>query len=180
MSGAPARLAAVGLRVDAESLSAPPSCWQLNTFSLLSGGSGRSCFSPLIPLKWTVVVPSGKYSTVILYGYRDEVARGYRVRVDDKPWTGGTLSGAADPSAVFYTSPVLNPGSHTFELESVASAGGFTFDFYTTDMVQGGTTTPTTIARLPVVVSHAAGAPICASAWDAAAAYCGSLGVRAG
>jgi hypothetical protein len=129
ISSAPPSSAATS-RIEAESLAAPGACWSTLAWSPLSGGSSRTCFAPLVPLTWKVSVASGETAKVHLYGYRDAVARAWRVRIDSKSWVNGTLTGASAPSALFYTTPELGSGTHTIELESVVSAGGFTFDYF--------------------------------------------------
>lgn len=131
-------------RVEAESLRTPASCWSTLTWAALSGGGGRSCFSPSAPLTWTVTVPSGQKATVSLFGYRDAVARGYRVRVDNGGWSQGSLSGPDAPSALFFTTAPLSGGSHTVDLESVGGAGGFTLDYYQLDTSSAAPASTTT------------------------------------
>ncbi len=152
-STAPASGAAA-TRVEAESLAAPASCWSPTAYAPLSGGSGRTCFSPSVPLTWTVVVPSGQKATLALYGYRDSVQRGYRVRVDNNAWATGTLTGPDAPSALFHTTPQLDPGSHTIELETVASAGAFTFDYY--ELSTSTASAPTTTTTAPSTLTTTA------------------------
>jgi len=120
-------------RVEAESIAQPTSCWSLMSWSSLSGGRGRTCSAAAKPLAWTVKAPTGTSTVVRLYGYRDSGSRGFRVRIDGGLWTTGLLTGASSPSALFYSSPVLAPGTHRFELEWVSSRGGMTFDFYELD-----------------------------------------------
>jgi hypothetical protein len=134
---------ATNTRVEAESLSAPLSCWATLAWSPLSGGSARTCFVDLVPLSWTVNVPSGQTAKVHLYGYRDGVSRGYRVRVDQQAWVSGDLSGLAAPSALFYSTPDLAAGSHTIALEAVIIGGAFTFDYYELETTAAATTTTT-------------------------------------
>ena len=129
-------------RVEAESLSSPQSCWSTLAWSALSGGSSRMCFGDAVPLSWTVNVPSGQTGKVHMYGYRDNVSRGFRVRVDQKSWISGTLTGAVAPSALFYSTADLPAGSHTIELEAVVTSGGFTFDYY--ELETAGTQAPAT------------------------------------
>lgn len=117
-------------RVEAESLPAPTSCWTVLSWSALSGGQARACAGPGASQRWTVAVPAGSEGIVRLFGYRDEVPRGYRVSIDGGEWNLGTLTGAFAPSTLFYTSPALGAGTHTIDLEMVATGGAFTFDYY--------------------------------------------------
>ena len=127
----PAVASAATVKTEAESIPAPAACWATTTWTALSGGAGRYCgYSANAQLRWSV--SSNGTAVVRLYGYRDSMARGYRVRVDGGPWTTGTLSGASAPAALFYTSPALASGSHTFELEWT-SGGAFTLDYYTVE-----------------------------------------------
>ena len=128
------------------------------SFAPLSGGAGRSCSATNAPLVWTV--RAGEGDVVRLYGYRDTVARGFIVRVDGVA-TSGTLSGTYSPSALFFTSAPLTAGSHRFELEWVASPGGFTIDFSELERpadTAGPTTTttaPTTTTTAPTTTTMA-------------------------
>ena len=125
-------------RVEAEAIPTPVSCWGITHWGALSGGSARMCgWTANAPLRWTV--SSGGSTVVHLHGYRDDRPRGYRVRIDGGGWSTGTLSGAANPSARFYSSPTLPQGSHTFELEW-ASENPFTFDYY--EIVSGSSPPP--------------------------------------
>jgi hypothetical protein len=117
-------------RVEAELMPSPGNCWSVLAYSALSGGKGRNCYAPGVPLTWSVSVPSGQRGTVSLYGYRDAGARGFRVRIDGQAWNQGTLTGADAPSALFFTSPTLGAGSHTLDLEEVDAGGSFTIDYY--------------------------------------------------
>ncbi len=132
-------------RFEAEAIVAPTACWNPLSYSLLSGGQGRSCFG-IGALNWNVVVSSGQEAVVRLYGYRDNVARGYRVRIDGGNWTQGTLSGTAAPSAHFYTSSPLGAGTHGVDLEWVSSAGALTLDYYEVDSTSAAPATTTTTA----------------------------------
>ena len=149
---APASSAALS-RVEAESLSPPPSCWSTLAWSALSGGSSRMCFGDLAPLSWTVNVPAGQTAKVHLYGYRDNVSRGFRVRVDQQSWVSGALSGAYAPSALFHSTPELAAGSHTIALEAVISGGGFTFDFYELETAGASAPVPTTTTVMPTTTT---------------------------
>lgn len=115
-------------RTEAESLAAPAGCWSALAYGALSGGGGRNCYQAGIPLTWTVTAPAGGAS-LRLYGYRDAVARGFRVRIDGGGWTQGTITGPAAASALFFESR-LAAGTRTVELEWVTSGGSTTFDFY--------------------------------------------------
>ena len=143
-------------RVEAESLSPPLSCWSTLAWSALSGGSARMCFADLAPLSWTVNVPSGETAKVHLYGYRDDVARGFRVRVDQQSWVSGTLSGAYAPSVLFYSTPELTAGSHTVALETVIIGGGFTFDYYELETAGTQAPAPTTTTVAPTTTTTVA------------------------
>ncbi len=135
---------AVTTRTEAEGLSHGGACWAVLSFGPLSGGAGRFCNEPNAPLAWTVSAGGGE--VVRLHGYRDEVVRGFRVRVDGVATT-GTLSGAYSPSTLFFTSATLTAGSHRFEVEWVDSAGAFTLDFFEVAASSGGTpATTTTVA----------------------------------
>ena len=135
-------------RTEAEALAHTGPCWSPFSFSSLSGGAGRTCYSAGEPLAWTV--GAGHGDVLRLYGYRDSATRGFRVRVDDGPWTEGVLSGATEPSALFFTSASLSSGNHTVALEWAPSAGGFTVDYLEVTGSAGAapvvTTPPTTIA----------------------------------
>lgn len=138
-------------RVEAESLSSASSCWSVLQYGRFSGGAARTCYSTGAPLTWTVDARAG--DVVRLYGYRDAVARSFRVRIDGGAWVGGTLTGPEHYSSLFYTSPGLGAGSHIVEVEWVNSAGALTLDFY--EVSDGATTTtsadaaPTTNAPPP-------------------------------
>lgn len=136
-------------RFEAEALSSPGSCWFTYSYSRLSGGQGRYCYGPGAPLSWKVVVPSGQEAVVRLFGYADEVARGFRARTDGAAWSQGTLSGASTSSLIFYTSPSLGAGSHTVDLEYVSSAGSFTFDYYEVETTGAVTAAPPTTTTTP-------------------------------
>jgi hypothetical protein len=131
-------------KVEAESIGQPGSCWSPLSYQMLSNGAGRTCYSAGAPLVWTVSVPTGEQGVIGLYAYRDQVSRGFRVRVDGAAWSQGTLSGSFSPSALFFTSPSLPTGSHRVELEWVNSAGALTFDFYQVETTPLPTTTSTT------------------------------------
>jgi hypothetical protein len=139
-------------RVEAESIAWSGPCWSPLAFSRFSGGSSRSCIELAAPLTWTVSVQSG--DVVGLHGYRDNVARGFRVRIDDGAWTEGVLTGAMDYSARFFTSPALTAGSHTFRLEWMNSAGGFTFDYY--EVAASGGPPASTTSTVPATTTTAA------------------------
>ena len=130
--------------VEAEAVPSSGSCWSRVAYSALSGGAGRYCYNPGAPLGWSVVVPSGQQAVVRLFGFRDSVPRGYRVRVDGAAWTQGSLSGLSAPSVLFYTSPSLGAGTHTVELEYVSSAGSFTLDYYDVETTSAATASPAT------------------------------------
>ncbi|MCA1695514.1 MAG: hypothetical protein LC749_12720, partial [Actinobacteria bacterium] len=149
LAGVVSPVGAVTTRIEAESLTAPAGCWSRTDYSPLSGGAGRSCSAEGISLTWNVTVSSGQTATVKLYGYQDSVARSWRARIDGGAWTSGTLSGAAMPSVLFYTSPTLSAGTHTVNLEWVSSAGGFTADYAevtTSDSTTTTSSTTTTVA----------------------------------
>jgi hypothetical protein len=137
--------AAAGARVEAESIPQPASCWSELSWGSLSGGRGRLCYGDAAPLTWTVS-GSGASNVVRLHGYRDGNARNFRVRINGGPWSTGTLTGAAAPAALFFTSPSLPSGSHRFELEWQSGGGGFTFDFYE---VETADTPPTAVPTTP-------------------------------
>lgn len=121
-------LAGPAMRTEAEWTPQPGTCWTRQDWSRLSGGAGLTCVESGSSLRWTVEARSG--DVVRLYGYRDSIARRFRVRVDRGPWRRGVLKGAEAASVVFFTSPSLSAGSHEIELQWVASAGGLTLDFH--------------------------------------------------
>jgi hypothetical protein len=127
------------LPTQAEAIPHNGPCWSVLSFAAMSGGAGRTCATPGAPLVWTVA--TGNAGVVRLYGYRDAVARGFRVRIDGLEAATGALTGPDAPSALFFTSPPLPAGPHTFELEWVTSAGGLTLDLYD---VQGSSTSRST------------------------------------
>lgn len=153
---------AANTRVEAESLSAPLSCWSTLAWSALSGGSARTCLVDLVPLSWTVNVPAGQTAKVHLYGYRDNVSRAFRVRVDEQAWVSGSLSGLSAPSALFYSTPELAAGSHTVNLEAVLGGGAFTFDYY--ELETTATQAPATTAPPPTTIAPATTTTIAAAA----------------
>ena len=125
-------------RVEAEALPPAPACWRVTEWSANSGGKALTCgYGTQQPLSWNVDSASG--GVLRLYGYRDEVARGFRVRVDGGAWTSGVAQGSLTPNALFFTSPALSAGTHRFELEWVSSNGAFSIDYYE---LESGSTAP--------------------------------------
>lgn len=121
-------LAGPALRTEAEWTPQPGTCWTRQEGNRLSGGAGLTCSRAGASLRWTVSARSD--DVVRLYGYRDSVARAFRVRVDRGAWRQGVLKGAEAASAVFFTSRPLPAGLREFELQWVASPGGLTLDFH--------------------------------------------------
>ena len=115
-------------RTEAEAIPHAGGCWIPHTWAALSGGGGRLCGAERAPLSFSVDVPAGSPGVLKLYGYRDSIRRGFRVRVDGGAWTAGYLQGTSAPSVPFHTTRPLHRGSHRVQLEWINSDGPFTFD----------------------------------------------------
>jgi hypothetical protein len=129
-------------KTEAEAIPHTGACWGKLSWGAMSGGQGRTCLNHNV-LGWNVNVPAGQQGTVKLFGYQDNVARQFRVRVDGGAWTTGQTQGTTAPSVLFHTSPMLAAGTHRVELEDTsASWASFTFDYYTLETAASTTTQP--------------------------------------